>query len=84
MDIALRYYGSVEHIVKIVEDNDGIELNSNIGATTVLNIDDEFEDIREDIVAFMKSQEDQGRPNANWTEGQTGDYNTDYNDDYDI
>ncbi len=82
-DVALQKYGAPDHIFQILKDNPELSLNSNVGAGTVLNIDDEFEG-EEDIKAFFAAEESRGRFPVNYSDAETGDYNDDYSNDYNV
>jgi hypothetical protein len=82
-DVALQEYGSADHIFQIITDNPELTLNSNVGAGSVLNIDETFIG-EEDVKAYFQSQVKAKKFPVNYSDAETGDYNTDYNNDFNI
>lgn len=83
LDIAIQEYGGVEHIFKIIEDNPTLTLNSNIGAGDSIEIDETYSGTA-DVSAKFQADKTKGIYPVNYSDAETGAYNTDFNDDYDI
>lgn len=82
-DVALQEYGAAHHFTKILEDNPTLNHNSNVGAGSTILIDDTFVG-EEDISAKFQADISMGRWPVNFTDKEDGDYNDDYNNDFDI
>lgn len=83
-DVALQEYGSIEHVFKIIKDNPGITINSNIGAGVTLKIDTSFVSNEEAIKAVFQANKSKDIYPVNLTDKSSGDFSEDFNNDFNI
>lgn len=82
VDLAIQHYGSVECVFDLIDDNPDTVLNLDYEAAPgdVLNID-ESKIVKPDVVKYYR---DRNIRLNNGQEVPTGDFNNDFNGDFDI
>ena len=82
-DVVIQEYGDVSHLFKLLEDNPTLSVNSNVGSGNTVEIDTEYQ-ATADVQAVFQARKQKNIHPVNYSDASEGDYNADYNNDYDI
>ena len=82
-DVCIQEYGDVSYIFQLLNDNENLELNSNVSAGDQVYIEDGL--FGEPVIkAVFQEKKRQGNNPVNYTDFDGGDFNGDFNDDFNI